>query len=83
MNTLQAVVRTFMDDEGITKKELASRMGLSVWKLNAMLRDENLGIDSKGLIAEALNITQEELVEVCRMCDEEFEKLQSKEPNHG
>lgn len=83
MNTLQAVVRTFMDDEGITKKELASRMGISVWKLNAMLRDENLGIDSKELIAEALNITLEDLAEVCRMYDEEFEKLQSKEPNHG
>ncbi|CAI2081057.1 helix-turn-helix domain-containing protein [Serratia ficaria] len=83
MNTIQAVVRTFMDDEGITKKELASRLGLSVWKLNTMLRNENLGIESKELIAEALNITLEDLTEVCRMCDEEFEKLQSTEGNHG
>ncbi|MGQ6015110.1 helix-turn-helix domain-containing protein [Serratia sp. IR-2025] len=82
MNTLQAVVRTFMDDERITKKELASRLGLSVWKLNAMLRDENLGIDSKELIADALNITLEDLIEVCRMCDEmkgDFKKGD----NHG
>lgn len=83
MNTLQAVVRTFMDDEGITKKELASRLGLSVWKLNAMLRGDNLGIESKELIAEALNITLEDLTEVCRMCDEEYEKFQSQGDNHG
>ncbi|OKP29410.1 helix-turn-helix domain-containing protein [Serratia fonticola] len=83
MNTLQAVVRTFMDDEGITKKELASRLGLSVWKLNAMLRDENLGTESKELIAEALGINLEDLTEVCRMCDEEYAKFKSQGDNHG
>lgn len=82
MNTLQAVVRTFMDDERITKKELASRLGLSVCKLNAMLRDENLGIDSKELIADALNITLEDLIEVCRMCYE-MEGDFKKGDNHG
>lgn len=83
MNTLQAVVKTFMDDEGITKKELADKLGLSVWKLNKMLRDENLGIESKELLAEALNITLEDLTEVCRMCDEAIEKMQSQGDNHG
>lgn len=83
MNTLHAVLRTFMDDEGITKKELASRLGLSVWKLNTMVRDENLGIESNELIAEALGITLEDLTEVCRMCDEEYEKFKRQGDNHG
>jgi hypothetical protein len=66
MNTVEEVVKSFMDAKGIKRRNIAKKLKLSVWQFNHFIKDENPGPAARQLIALALGLTLRDFDEMCR-----------------